>query len=134
MPIEQKQQQSGDDKLKTEKQQKSTSKGSDQGVENKPLDMHATGEEPKTEDKMKEKKVTWDDSTGFLNNYEVLWSQLELSQETKASTSSYCSSSFSLDDSSNLSLQQWVQDLDSSLSWDSLNPLYTDFPFLENRQ
>ncbi|XP_022640184.1 myb-related protein 315 [Vigna radiata var. radiata] len=112
----------GDDKLKTEKQQqKSTSKGSDQ-------DMHATGKEPKTE----EKKVTWDDSTGFLNNYEVLGSWL--SQETKGCSSSYCSSSFSLDDSSNLSLQQWVEDLDSSLSWDSFNPLYTDFPFLENRQ
>ncbi|XP_047163685.1 myb-related protein 315-like isoform X2 [Vigna umbellata] len=139
MPIEQKQQQSGnDDKLKTEKQKKSTSKGSDQGVDSKPLDMHATGEEPKTEDKMEEKKVTWDDTTGFLNNYEMLCSQLELgswlSQETKASTSSYCSSSFSLDDSSNLSLQQWVEDLDSSLSWDSFNPLHTDFPFFENRQ
>ncbi|QCD93535.1 myb-related protein 315-like [Vigna unguiculata] len=152
-PNEQKQQQCGeDDKLNTEKQQKSTSKGCDQGVEKKPLDMHGTtGKEPKTEDKVEENKVTsWDDTTGFLNNYEVLWSELELgswmSQETKASTSSYCSSCFSVDDSSNLSsvgessylqqnsFQQWVQGLDSFFSWDSFNPIHRDFPFLENRQ
>jgi len=140
MPIEQKEQ-SGDDK-----QPKSTSNESDQGVENKSLDMHAT-EEPKTEEKMEESKITWDDTTGVLNNYEVLCSQLELgswmSQETKASTSSYCSSSFSLDDSTNLSvaessylqensLQQWFEGLDSILSWDSF--IQKDFPFLENRQ
>ncbi|TKY46448.1 myb-related protein 315 [Spatholobus suberectus] len=111
--------------------------------------MHGTGEVPKTEGKMEENKVTWDDTTGFLNNYEMLCSQLDLgswmSQETKTSTSSYCSSSFSLDDSSNLSvgessylhenfLQQWVDGLDSILSWDSFNPLEKDFPFLEDRQ
>jgi len=152
-PNEQKQQQCGeDDKLNTEKQQKSTSKGCEQGVEKKPLDMHGTtGKEPKTEDKVEENKVTsWDDTTGFLNTYEVLWSELELgswmSQETKASTSSYCSSCFSVDDSSNLSsvgessylqqnsFQQWVQGLDSFFSWDSFNPIHRDFPFLENRQ
>ncbi|ESW23562.1 hypothetical protein PHAVU_004G057800 [Phaseolus vulgaris] len=149
MPIEQKEK-SGADKVKTDMQPKSTSNGSDQGVENnKSLDMHATVEEPKTEEKMEESRVKWDDTTGFFNNYEVLCSQLDLgswmSQETKASTSSYCSSSFSLDDSSNFSvdessylqensLQQWVEGLDSILSWDNFSPLQKDFPFLENRQ
>ncbi|CAJ1947553.1 unnamed protein product [Sphenostylis stenocarpa] len=150
-PIEQKEQ-SGDDKNKADMIPKSTSKGSGQGVETKSLDMHATGEEPKSEKKMEENKVmmTWDDTTGFLNNYEVLWSQLELgswmNQETKTSTSSYCSSSsFSLDDSSNLSvgessylqensLHQWVDGFDSILSWETFCPLEKDFSFLENRQ
>ncbi|XP_020238073.1 myb-related protein 315 [Cajanus cajan] len=142
-PIEQKEQ-SGDDKNMTDQQQKNTSKGSEQGVENMSLDM------TKTEGKMEENKVmTWDDTTDF-SNYEMLCSQLDLgswmSQETKTSTtSSYCSSSFSLDDSSNLSmdessylqensLQQWVDGFDSILPWDSFNPLEKDFLFLDNRQ
>lgn len=146
-PSEQKEK-SVDDKKNIELQP-NTSKGSEQGVENKSLDMHSTSEVPKTEGKIEENKVTWDDTTGFFNNYEMLCSQLDLgswmSQETKTSTSSYCSSSFSLDDSSNLSvgessylqensLQQWVDGLDSILSWDSFNPLEKDFLFLDNSQ
>ncbi|XP_027357170.1 myb-related protein 315-like [Abrus precatorius] len=136
-----------DDKNKTSLQP-NTSKGSEQGVENKSLDMHDTIKMPKTEGKMEENKVNWDDDTiGIFNNYEMLCSQLDLglwmSQETKTSTSSYSSSSFSLDDSSNIlvgespclqenSLQQWVGGFDS-LSWDSFSPLEKDILFLENR-
>ncbi|KAK7381027.1 hypothetical protein VNO78_33551 [Psophocarpus tetragonolobus] len=137
----------------SDEKNKNTSKVCEQGVENKSLDMHDTKEVPKTEGKMEEKKVTWDDdddTIGLLNNYEMLCSQLDLgswmSQETKTSTSSYCSSSsFSLDDSSNLSvdessyfqensLQQWVDGLDCILSWDNFNSLEKDFPFLEYKQ
>ncbi|KAG5028459.1 Myb-related protein 315 [Glycine soja] len=146
-PAEQKEK-SGDD-IKNIELQPNTSKGSEQGVENKSLDMHGTREVAKTEGKMEENEVTWDDTTGIFNNYEMLCSQLDLgswvSQETKSSTSSYCSSSFSLDDSSNHSvgessylqensLQQWVDDLDSILSWDNFNSLEKDFLFLDNRQ
>ncbi|KAJ1391559.1 SANT/Myb domain [Sesbania bispinosa] len=143
-PIEQKEQ-SDDDKNKRDIQPITSKRP--EGVENNSLDIHHGREEmPKTEGRREEDKVIWDDtSSGFLNNYEMLCSQLDLgswmSQETKTSTSSYCSSSFSLDDSTNLSvgespclkdnsLQQWVDGLDSILSWDSFNPLEKDFYLL----
>ncbi|XP_061337239.1 myb-related protein 315-like [Gastrolobium bilobum] len=146
-PIEQKEN-SDDDKNKTGLMQ-NTSEGCEEGVENKFLDIHGIEEMPKTEEKREENKVNWDDTTGVLNNNEMLCSQLDMglwmSQETKTNTSSCCSSSFSLDDSSNLSigessflqeksLQQWVDDLDSILSWDSFSPLEKDIFFMENRQ
>ena len=151
-PIEQKEQPDHGEENKTE-QEPNTSKGSEENVESKPLDNHGAEEMPKTEGKSEENKANWDDDTAeLLNNYEMLCSQLDLeswmTQDTKNITSSYCSSSFSLDDSSNFSvaespyylqensLQQWVGtgSMDSILSWDSINPFEQDLFFMENRQ
>ncbi|OIW12242.1 hypothetical protein TanjilG_06031 [Lupinus angustifolius] len=123
-----------------------TSKGSEENIEIKSLDNNGTKDMPKTEGKIEENKVTWDVE---LHNYENQCSQVEMgswiSQENNTSASSYCSSSFSLDESSypsvgqspyfqGDSLQQWVDNMDSILSWDNFNPLEDDFLFLENKQ
>ncbi|KAE9612566.1 hypothetical protein Lal_00005831 [Lupinus albus] len=104
-----------------------TSKGSEENIEIKSLDNNGIEDIPKIEGKIEENMVTW------------------ISQENNTSASSYCSSSFSLDESSypfvgqcpyfqGDSLQQWVDNMDCILSWDTFNPLEDDFLFLENKQ
>ncbi|KAE9590248.1 hypothetical protein Lal_00028109 [Lupinus albus] len=125
-----------------------TSKGYEENVEIKSLHNNGTKEMKKTKEKIEEKenKVTWD---AEFHNYEIQSSKVDfgscISQENNTSVSSYCSSSFSIDDSSypyvgqfpyleGNSLQQWVDSMDSILSWDSLNPLEEDFHLLENKE
>ncbi|KAI4348254.1 hypothetical protein L6164_008997 [Bauhinia variegata] len=144
-PIEQKEQ--NNDRSMTTHQPMSA-EGYEENMGIKSLESDATEEMPKTEIKIEENKVIWDDTTELINNYELLCSNLDLgswmNQETNTSTSSYSSSSFSLDDSSHLSmgespnlqeisLQQWIDSMDPILSWDSFNPLEQDLFFLENR-
>ncbi|XP_044465614.1 myb-related protein 315-like [Mangifera indica] len=85
------------------------------------------------------KLITMDDTASLLNNYEMLCGNLEegsilFNPETNtASTTSNCStSSFSWEDSNNCSsslhqqeefLQQWIDNVDSMLSWDCFNQL-----------
>ncbi|KAK7338463.1 hypothetical protein VNO77_19073 [Canavalia gladiata] len=130
--------------------QPNISGGSEEIAKTKSLESDDTKEMTKTEGKREENKVTWDDTTELVNNFEMLCSQLDLgswmSQETNTtSTNSLCSSSVSLDDTSHLSmdessylqensLQQWVDSMDSILSWDDFNPLDQDIFFLENRE
>ncbi|KAG4938415.1 hypothetical protein AAZX31_16G059900 [Glycine max] len=126
--------------------------GSEENVEIKSLENGGTKEMAKTEGKREEnnKVINWDDTSELLNNFEMLCSKLDLgswmmSQETNTSTNSLCSSSVSMDDTSHLSmdessylqensLQQWVDSMDSILSWDGFNPLDQDILFLENRE
>ncbi|XP_057445618.1 myb-related protein 315-like [Lotus japonicus] len=132
-----------DDKNKTS-QQSITSQRYEEGVESKSMDIHGTEKMPKSEGRLEKKNMDWNDGTsGFLNNYEMQCSsQWDLgswtNQENKTSSSSYRSSSFSLDDASNLSVgikdlfqQQWVDGLDSILSWDSFSTLERE-SILEN--
>lgn len=143
-PIEQKQQtddNDNDDKEKTN-QQVNVSERIEENVESiKSLDSE-------TELKREENKVAWDDSDGLLNKFEMLCSNLDLgtwiSQDTNISTTtnSVSSSSMSLDDTSHISidessyfqqnsLHQWVDNMDSILSWDAFNPLDQDISFFE---
>ncbi|KAJ1399562.1 SANT/Myb domain [Sesbania bispinosa] len=150
-PIEQKEHTDEDEKSKTNLLEPNISIGSEENVEIKSLDSDGTKEiVTKTEGKREENNVSWDDTTELLNNFEMLCSQLDLeswmSQETNtASTNSFCSSSVSLDDTSHLSmgespylqensLQQWVDSMDSNLSWDGFNPFDQDIFFQENRE
>ncbi|XP_020232508.1 myb-related protein 315 [Cajanus cajan] len=145
-PIEQKEH--NEDTNKTNSQQPYISGGSEENVEMKSLDKEMM---TKIEGKREENNVmTWDDTAELLNNFEMIFSQLDLgswmSQEiTNTSTNSLCSSSVTLDDTSHLSvdessyiqensLQQWVDSMDSILSWDGFNPLDQDIFFLENRE
>ncbi|RDY08328.1 Myb-related protein 315, partial [Mucuna pruriens] len=145
MPIEQKEQHTDEDTNKANPH----SVGSEENVEIKSLDGDGTKEMTKTEGKREENKVTWDETTELLNNFEMLCSQLDLgswmSQDTNTSATSLCSSSVSLDDTSHLSmdessciqenyLQQWVDSMDSILSWDDFNPLDQETFFMENRE
>ncbi|XP_061351859.1 myb-related protein 315-like [Gastrolobium bilobum] len=131
------------------KLQPNVSQGSEDNVEIKSLESDGTKEMTKAEGKGEENMVTWDDTAELLNNFEMLCSQLDMgswvSQETNTSTNSLCSSSVSVDDSSNLSmgestylqensLKQWVDSMDSILSWDGFNPLDQDIFFMENRE
>lgn len=100
---------------------------------------------------------TMDDTTAFLNNYETLCGNMEVgswlnSQETNTSTNNSCStSSFSWEDQSSYnpsismgesppnnfqeednSLQQWIDNVDSFLSWDCFNQLEDNLFLLEN--
>lgn len=90
-----------------------------------------------------------DDTTSVLNNYEMLCGSLDMSlcmnkeSNTCSSTNSYSySPSFSLQNSANPSsmgessasvqeesLQQWVDKVDSILSWDGFNQLEDDLFF-----
>ncbi|KAI4350573.1 hypothetical protein L6164_005020 [Bauhinia variegata] len=147
-PIKQKEQ--TDDKSKTI-QQPMSAEGYEENMGMKSLESHATEKMPKTGGNIEENKSTlgYTTDTELANNYELLSSNLDLGswmiQETNTSTSSYSSSSFSLDDSSHLSmvespylleipLQQWVDSMDPILSWDIFNPLEQDLFFFENRQ
>lgn len=143
-PIQQKSKSDdNDDKNKTS-QQSITSQRYEEGVESKSMDIHGTEKMPTSEGRLEKNNMDWKDGTsGFLNNYEMQCSsQWDLgswtNQENKTSSSSYCSSSFSLDDASNLSVgikdllqQQWVDGLDSILSWDSFSTLERE-SILEN--
>jgi len=116
-----------------------------QNVEIKSLESDGTKEMTKTEGEREENKVTWDSTTELLNNFEMLCSPLDLgswvSQETNTSTNSLCSS-VSLDENSHLmdessyvvenSLEQWVDSMNSILSWDGFNHLDQDIFFSEN--
>ncbi|KAK7373427.1 hypothetical protein VNO80_06834 [Phaseolus coccineus] len=118
----------------------SISGGSLQNVEIKSLESVGTKEMTETEGEGEEKNVTWDDTTELLNNFEMLCSPLELgswvSQETNTSTNSLCSSSVSLDDESSYilenSLEQWVDSMNSILSWDGFSPFDQAIFFSEN--
>ncbi|CAJ1785018.1 unnamed protein product [Sphenostylis stenocarpa] len=104
----------------------------------------------KTEGEREENKMTWDETSELLNNFEILCSQLDLgswmSQEINtSSTNSLCSSSVSMDNNSHLSmdessciqensLQKWVDSMDSILSWDGFNPLDQEIFLSENRE
>lgn len=149
-PIELKKQ-TDEDKNKTNLIiQPDISKGSEQNVETKLLlDGYGSKEMTKTDEKREENKVTWDDTSELMNNFEMLCSQLDLgswiSHETNTSANSFSSSSASLDETSHLSmsestclqensLQQWVDNIDSNLSWDGFNPFDQDFFFLGNRE
>ncbi|XP_058739440.1 myb-related protein 315-like [Vicia villosa] len=142
-PIEQKQQTDNyDDKDKINQQVNDS-----EYVENiKSLDSDGT----KTEMKREENKVVWDDSDELLNKFEMLCSTLDwgtwISQDTNISTTtnSVSSSSISLDDTTTShisidessyfqhdSLHQWVDNMDSILSWDAFNPLDQDISFFE---
>ncbi|ESW12843.1 hypothetical protein PHAVU_008G146900 [Phaseolus vulgaris] len=111
-----------------------------QNVEIKSMESDGSREMTKTEGEREEKKVTWDETTELLNNFEMLCSPLELgswvSQGTNTSTNSLCSSSVSLDDESSYvlenSLEQWVDSMNSILSWDGFNPFDQDIFFSEN--
>ncbi|KAK7395732.1 hypothetical protein VNO78_16299 [Psophocarpus tetragonolobus] len=145
-PIEKKEN-TDEDTNKGNDVQPSISGVSQENMETKSLENDGTKEMTKTEEN---KVITWDDTTELLNNFEMLCSQLDLgswmSQENTSSTNSLCStSSVSLDDTSHLSmdessyikensLQQWVDSLDSILSWDGFNPLDQDIFSLENRE
>ncbi|XP_019453029.1 PREDICTED: myb-related protein 315-like [Lupinus angustifolius] len=146
-PIQQNEHFDDDEKNKIN-QHPNTSKGYEENVETKSLDNNGIEEMTKTKEKIEEKenKVTWDSE---LHNYDIQSSKVELkswiSQENNTSVSSYCSSSFSIGDSSypcvgqspyfeGNSLQQWVDSMDSILLWDSFNPLDEDFIFLENKE
>ncbi|KAK7266875.1 hypothetical protein RIF29_19533 [Crotalaria pallida] len=144
-PIERKEQ--VDDEKNKANLHPNTSKGYEVNVDIKSLDNNETKEVmPKTEGKIEEKenKLTWD---AEVRNYEMQTTQVDLgswtSQVNNTSASSYCSSSFSLDDSSypslgqypylqGNSLQQWLDNMDSFLSWDTFNLLDDDLS-LENR-
>lgn len=115
------------------------------------MESDDTKEMTKTKEaNLEEKKVTWDDTTELLNNFEMLCSQYDLGlwmeQETNHSTNSLSSSSISLDNTSHLSmdqssyfqdnsLKQWVDNMDSILSLDhGFNSLDQDIFFLDNRE
>ena len=139
-PIEQKEH-TDKDNNKTNLQP-TISQGSEENVEIKSLDNDYTEEMTKTEGKVEENKVTLDDTPEVLNNFDMLCSELDLGswmgqEANNTNTSSYCSSSVSLDDSSHLSvgdspcpqensLQQWIESMDSILSWDGFNALDQD--------
>ncbi|CAL5191682.1 unnamed protein product [Lathyrus oleraceus] len=143
-PIEQKQQtddNDDDDKEKTNQQVNVSERIEENAESIKSLDSE-------TELKREENKVAWDDSDELLNKFEMLCSNLELgtwiSQDTNISTTtnSVSSSSMSLDDTSHISidessyfqqnsLHQWVDNMDSILSWDAFNPLDQDISFFE---
>ncbi|XP_027351215.1 myb-related protein 315 [Abrus precatorius] len=125
--------------------QPNISGGSEENVKITSLDSDGTIGMTKTEGKREENKGTCDDTTELLNNFEMLCSQLNLgswkSQETNTSTNSLCSSSVSVDDTSHFSmdessylqessLQQWVDSMDSILSWDGFSSLDQDIFFM----
>ncbi|KAK2969783.1 hypothetical protein RJ640_028063 [Escallonia rubra] len=78
----------------------------------------------------------------LLNNYEILCESLDVDlwmnqDNTNTSTTSYSPSFSSAGDSSSIqvdSLQQWVDSVDSMLSWDGFNQLEDELFFLENGQ
>lgn len=142
-PNEQKQQTDNDDDKDKTNQQVNDS----ENVENvKSLDSDGSKEMTTTE----ENKVVWDDGDELLNKFEMLCSNLDLgtwiSQDTSISTTtnSVSSSSVSLDDTTTShisidessyfqhnSLHQWVDNMDSILSWDAFNSLDQDISFFE---
>jgi transcription factor MYB, plant len=142
-PIEQKQQTLDDDK-NIINQEPNIPRGFKENVEIKSLESDGTKEMTKTEWKREENKVTWDDTSELLNNFEMLCSNLDLetwmSQDTNTSANSVSSSSVSLDNTSHISidessylqqnsLQQWVDSMDSFLPWDGLNLPDQDISF-----
>ena len=95
-----------------------------------------------TEEIRNEVELTLDETNDLLNNYDIWCGSLDLgswmNQETNTNTS-YSSTSFSLENSSNPSMGespslQWVESVDSMLSWDGFNHLEQDLVFLENSQ
>ena len=95
-----------------------------------------------TEEIRNEVELTLDETNDLLNNYDIWCGSLDLgswmNQETNTNTS-YSSTSFSLENSSNPSMGespslQWVESVDSMLSWDGFNHLEQDLFFLENSQ
>lgn len=95
-----------------------------------------------TEEIRNEVELTLDETNDLLNNYDIWCGSLDLgswmNQETNTNTS-YSSTSFSLENSSNPSTGespslQWVESVDSMLSWDGFNHLEPDLFFLENSQ
>ncbi|KAJ7974732.1 Myb-related protein [Quillaja saponaria] len=121
-----------------------SSKGHQEHKEIKSLDSHAGKELLESAGKAEDTKLTLEDTTDLINCYEMFCRNMDLeswiSQETNTSTSSY-SSSFSLDDSNNLSMgesaslrkdsqQKWADSMNSTLSWDSFNHLEQDLFFL----
>ncbi|XP_030930895.1 myb-related protein 315 [Quercus lobata] len=95
-----------------------------------------------TEEISNEVELTLDETNDLLNNYDIWCGSLDLgswmNQETNTNTS-YSSTSFSLENSSNPSMGespslQWVESVDSMLSWDGFNHLEQDLFFLENSQ
>lgn len=107
-------------------------------------DIPETNEKPDTVE-----LINSDETSNLLNNYEMLCGNLDmglwLNQETNTAAST-CSSSFSREESLNRSmgvpplniqensLQQWVDSVDSFLSWDGFNNLDQDLLFLEQTQ
>ena len=95
-----------------------------------------------TEEIRNEVELTLDETNDLLHNYDIWCGSLDLgswmNQETNTNTS-YSSTSFSLENSSNPSMGespslQWVESVDSMLSWDGFNHLEQDLFFLENSQ
>ncbi|KAJ7970713.1 Myb-related protein [Quillaja saponaria] len=144
-PIEQKE--NADDKNEMNLQSNSV-KEQKENKENESLERHAEKELLEAQKKPEETKLTLDDTTDLINNYEMFCRNFELgswfSQEANTSTGSY-GPSFSLDDSTHLfmsespsiqedSLPKWFDNMDSELPWDSFNNLEQGNFFLENRQ
>ncbi|CAI8612288.1 unnamed protein product [Vicia faba] len=138
-PIEQKQETDSDDDDKDKfKLQVNVSERIEENAEN------VKSSDSEKELKREENNVVRDDSDELLNNFEMLCSNLDLgtwiNQDTNISTTtnSVSSSSVSLDDTSHISidecsyfqqnsLHQWVDNMDSILSWEAFNPLDISF-------
>ncbi|KAK1383912.1 Myb domain protein 40 [Heracleum sosnowskyi] len=112
--------------------------------------LHIPEARPETNDineRKNEINVATDDTINLLNNYEGVCENLDvvLWMNQEANTSSSCSPSFSLEESlSNPlmgessyiqedSIQQWVQSVDSMLSWDAFNQLEEELYYFGSR-
>ncbi|KAA8530145.1 hypothetical protein F0562_004854 [Nyssa sinensis] len=113
-------------------------------------DNHAQSEVLKTSDQKQNEEVeiiSTDETTDLLHNYEMLCGSLDvglwMNQETNTTSNSNSSPSLSLEDSLNPSMgesssiqedspQQWVDSVDSLLSWDCFNQLEEELFFLND--
>ncbi|XP_041006438.1 myb-related protein 315-like [Juglans microcarpa x Juglans regia] len=118
-----------------------SSKGQEKSEEFKSMDSHAKRDSLGTEEKMDEVKLILDETNDLLSSYDIRWGGLDfgswMHQETN--TKSYYSLENSVNpsmgESSSIqeeSLQQWVESVDSVLSWDGFNYLEQELFFLQN--
>lgn len=108
--------------------------------ESKSEDDHAITVSTSRDEKSEETQVIFDETNDLLNNYQMLCGSFDLeswlNQDTN--TSSSYTSSFSVEESNNPSLgettstqedslKQWVDSVDSFLSWDGFSHLEENF-------
>ena len=142
-PLEQNEN-SGDDKDEITLESNSSKGQEERQPEVKSIDEdnYAKQDFVSTDETRNEIELTLDETNDLLNNYDIWCGSLDMgswmNQETNTNTS-YSSTSFSLENSSNPSMGespslQWVESVDSMLSWDGFNHLEQDLFFLENSE
>ncbi|XWS44065.1 hypothetical protein CRYUN_Cryun15aG0012700 [Craigia yunnanensis] len=124
-PIEKAEKTDGKNKMTSDS---NSSNKQEASLESKSEDNHGMPVSPRRDEKLEEIQVTLDETNDLLNNYQMLCGSFDLDSWLNHDTSSSYTSSFSVEESNNPSmgettsiqensLKQWVDSVDSFLSW-----------------